>query len=132
MNYGWLTDIHLEFLTDEEEAAFVKDLANQKMVGLFLTGDISTARQIESHLQFFEDFYLLPVYFVLGNHDYYGGEIDSVRSTVKKICKKSCWLHWLPVSGIVPLSKDVCLIGHDGWADGWVIMRAQKSYSMTI
>lgn len=118
MNYGWLTDIHLEFLTNEEAAAFVKDLASKKMDGLFLTGDISTARQIESHLQFFEDFYQLPVYFVLGNHDYYGGKIDSVRNLVKKICKKSRWLHWLLVSGIVPLSKDVCLIGHDGWADG--------------
>jgi len=96
----------------------VKELAAQKFDGLFLTGDISTATQIEAHLQLFEDLYQAPVYFVLGNHDYYGGTIESVRKMVEEICYKSKWLHWLPVSGVVRLNKDTCLIGHDGWADG--------------
>ncbi len=55
---------------------------------------------------------------MLGNHDYYGGSLETVRKMAEKICSKSKWLHWLPVSGIVRLSKDSCLIGHDGWADG--------------
>ncbi|MCK5517576.1 MAG: metallophosphoesterase, partial [Desulfobulbaceae bacterium] len=97
---------------------FVKELASQKLDGLFLTGDISTASKIEAHLQLFEDLYQSPVYFVLGNHDYYGGSIEAVRKMVKKICYKSKWLHWLPMSGVVALGKETCLIGHDGWADG--------------
>ena len=118
MRYAWLTDIHLEFLKDKEAVDFGKELATQNLDGLFLPGDISTASQIRGHLKLFEDFYQGPLYFVLGNHDYYGGEIESVRKTVRKNCNKSKWLHWLPATGIVPLSKDTCLVGHDGWADG--------------
>ncbi len=116
--YAWLTDIHLEFLVDKETATFVKDLAAQELEGLFITGDISTATQIEAHLQLFENLYQSPVYFVLGNHDYYGGSLEIVRKVVEEICSKSKWLHWLPASGVVRLNKDTCLIGHDGWADG--------------
>lgn len=115
---GWLTDIHLEFLTNNEAAAFVRNLALKELDCLFLTGDISTANQIEDHLQLFEELYKAPVYFVLGNHDYYGGDIESVRSIVKKICQRSRWLHWLPTSGVVSLNNYTCLIGHDGWSDG--------------
>lgn len=27
-------------------------------------------------------------------------------------------LHWLPSSGVVPLTDESCLVGHDGWGDG--------------
>jgi hypothetical protein len=27
-------------------------------------------------------------------------------------------LHYLPDSGVVPLTPEACLVGHDGWADG--------------
>lgn len=118
MRYGWLTDIHLEFLDKNEAICFIQKVADQKLDGLLLTGDISTATQLTSHLQLFEELYRAPVYFVLGNHDYYGGSIESVREMVKKTCSESKWLHWLPECGIVQLSKDTCLIGHDGWADG--------------
>ena len=118
IRYAWLTDIHLEFLGNEETAAFMKDLAAQELDGLFITGDISTATQIGVNLQLFEDLYQAPVYFVLGNHDYYGGSIEAVRKMVETICYKSKWLHWLSMSGVVALGKDTCLIGHDGWADG--------------
>ena len=117
-HYAWLTDNHLEFLGSKKTIAFVKELASQKLDGLFITGDISTALQIEAHLQLFEDLYQSPVYFVLGNHDYYGGSLETVRKIVEEICSKSKWLHWLPVSGVVRLNKDTCLIGHGGWADG--------------
>ena len=116
--YAWLTDIHLEFLRSKETVAFVKELAARKLDGLFITGDISTASQIEAHLQLFEDVYQAPVYFVLGNHDYYGGSIETVRKMVEKVCSKSKWLHWLPMCGVEAIGKDTCLIGHDGWADG--------------
>src|SRR3954453_12490824 len=27
-------------------------------------------------------------------------------------------LHWLPLSGVIPLTEEACLVGHDGWGDG--------------
>jgi len=118
MRHAWLTDIHLEFLRDKKAVTFVEELADQGFDGIFLTGDISTAKRLELHLQLFEDIYQAPVYFVLGNHDYYGGSIESVRRMTEELCNRSKWLHWLPTSGVVKISNDICLIGHDSWADG--------------
>ncbi len=118
MLYAWLTDIHLEFLKDSEAIRFVKGLAAREFEGLFLTGDISTASRLEFHLRLFEDLFKKPVYFVLGNHDYYGGAIETVRKAAEALCSRSSWLHWLPAAGVVELSRDTCLVGHGGWADG--------------
>ncbi len=51
MQHAWLTDIHLEFLPDKKAITFVEELAGQGFDGIFLTGDISTAKQLEFHLQ---------------------------------------------------------------------------------
>lgn len=118
MRYAWLTDIHLEFLPDREATSFIQGLASQNLDGLFLTGDISTATKLEFHLHMFESICPFPVYFVLGNHDYYGGAIEIVRNKITCICNESECLHWLPTSGLIELSPDICVIGHDGWADG--------------
>lgn len=118
MPCAWLTDIHLEFLKDSEAIGFVKGLAARRLDGLFLTGDISTASKLEFHLQIFEDIFKRPVYFVLGNHDYYGGAIETVRKTTEELCSRSNWLHWLPAARILQLSPETCVVGHDGWADG--------------
>ncbi|MEA3469693.1 MAG: metallophosphoesterase [Thermodesulfobacteriota bacterium] len=118
MRYGWLTDIHLEFLDQKDIISFIQELADQNLDGLFLTGDISTATQLRAHLQLLEELFQVPIYFVLGNHDYYGGSFEAVRKTVKDTCSSVNWLNWLPESGVVQLRNDTCLIGHDGWADG--------------
>lgn len=60
----------------------------------------------------------LPVYFVLGNHDFYRGGIVRVRAEVRALCNRSTRLHWLPGSGVVALTPETALVGHDGWADG--------------
>ncbi len=63
MRHTWLSDIHLEFLRDKKAFAFVQDLANQGDDGIFLIGDISTAKRLEFHLQLFEEIYQAPVYY---------------------------------------------------------------------
>ena len=59
-----------------------------------------------------------PIYFVSGNHDYYHGSIKAVRQEMADNCKRSDQLNWLPLTGVVKLTDQTCLIGHDGWADG--------------
>jgi hypothetical protein len=59
-----------------------------------------------------------PVYFVLGNHDFYHGSIAEVRETVRDRCSAVPDLHWLSDAGVVPLTHETCLVGHDGWGDG--------------
>ncbi len=118
MRYAWLTDIHFEFLHDQEAIRFVEELATQKLDGLFLTGDISIASRLKFHLKLFENILEKPVYFILGNHDYYGGTIGAVRKSTEELCNRSNWLYWLPAIGVVELSQDSCLVGNGGWADG--------------
>ena len=59
-----------------------------------------------------------PVYFVLGNHDFYRGSIAGVRESVRQLCAVCPNLHYLPDAGVVRLTEETCLIGHDGWGDG--------------
>src|SRR5262249_35964408 len=59
-----------------------------------------------------------PIYFVLGNHDFYGGRIAEVRRRAAELSRASQWLYWLPSAGIVALDADTSLVGHDSWADG--------------
>jgi hypothetical protein len=58
-----------------------------------------------------------PIYFVLGNHDYYHGSIAEVRESVAALCRRDPWLRWLPGCGVVELSNRAALIGHGGWGD---------------
>jgi hypothetical protein len=56
-------------------------------------------------------------YFVLGNHDFYGGRIAEVRQMVAKLADAHARLYYLPVASVMSLTDTVALIGCDGWGD---------------
>ena len=114
----WLTDIHLNFLNQEDIGKFLSNLRSLKPDGIFLTGDIGEAHNALTYLEMLADSISCPIYFVLGNHDFYGSSISDVREFTGKYCQNHTHLNWLPQEGIVELSGHVCLIGHEGWADG--------------
>lgn len=114
---AWLTDLHLNFLSDKQFEAFCVSLASTEADCFALTGDIGEAQSVERYLHLLESSLHRPIYFVLGNHDFYGGSIASVRERVRDLCETSPHLHWMPLENIVPLSKHTCLVGHDGWGD---------------
>ncbi len=60
----------------------------------------------------------MPIYFVLGNHDYYESSIRKVNNDIAKLTTTSEHLCWLSQSGPIELTSDACLIGHEGTADG--------------
>ena len=59
-----------------------------------------------------------PIYFVLGNHDYYRGCINEVRQQMRKLMQAEPLLRWLPECGVTHIGTDTVLVGQDGWADG--------------
>lgn len=118
MRIAWATDIHLEFLTPAGLTRFVVTLAESKAEAFLLGGDINQALGIEKHLRILERALERPIYFVLGNHDYYHGEVARVRERITAITAASPVLRWLPALGPVGLSDECGLVGHDGWADG--------------
>ncbi len=59
-----------------------------------------------------------PVYFVLGNHDFYHSSVLAVRAAIGRFCEGKPNLCYLTQQEQpVELTSGVGLIGHDGWAD---------------
>src|SRR5262249_35847749 len=85
--------------------------------GIFITGDISNAQRLVYHLSVIERVAQRPVYFVLGNHDYYNGEIEPVRKSMRELTNLSQFLKYLPLSPYVALTPSTALVGHDCWYD---------------
>ena len=115
---AWLTDIHLNFVDASAVEAFLRSVAQNKADVFLLGGDIGEAPDVARYLNAIHDVVRRPVYFVLGNHDFYRGSIAGVRSKVRTLISACPNLHYLSDSGVVPLTEKTCLIGHDGWGDG--------------
>jgi Icc protein len=115
---AWLTDIHLNFVRPRVGERFLTSLAETNADGFLIGGDIGEATDVELHLNTLSNVLRRPIYFVLGNHDFYRGSIADVRTTVRNLCSAVPDLHWLVDAGVVPLTDETCLVGHDGWGDG--------------
>ncbi len=115
---AWATDIHLNFLSASGLGIYCETLAKQEADAIVITGDIAEAPTLEPMLSAVAEALRVPIYFVLGNHDYYRSSIARVREVASAISSQSPYLRWLPDAGVVELAEDVALVGVDGWADG--------------
>ncbi|MGE3819666.1 MAG: metallophosphoesterase, partial [Isosphaeraceae bacterium] len=118
MKLAWLTDIHLNFVTSEVIESLCRDVVATRAEAVLLGGDIAEAPDVTSHLETLAARIQRPIYFVLGNHDFYRGGIESVRESIQALVRRHRGLFWLPDRGVVPLTERTALVGHDGWADG--------------
>lgn len=116
MRLAWLTDIHLNFLDDDDRRQFFEKIAHQADA-YAITGDIGESPRIIGYLREMEEILRKPIYFVLGNHDFYRGSIGKTRVEVARYAKQSEHLVYLSATGMVELSSKTAIIGHDGWAD---------------
>ncbi|MDP3267913.1 MAG: hypothetical protein Q8M40_02575 [Legionella sp.] len=82
-----------------------------------ITGDIAEAKDVCEILQEFSTYTNKPIYFVLGNHDYYFGSVNNVREKVRALCAQNKNLIWLGEHKILALADGIVLVGHNGWAD---------------
>jgi predicted phosphohydrolase len=118
MKLGWLSDIHLNFLDKPGVRRFFRQLASCEVDGWLLGGDIGEAKSIAGYLRLFETELPCRTYFVLGNHDFYGGSLDEVQAEMRRLTRQSDRLVWLTESGPQGLDGGVVIVGDDGWADG--------------
>lgn len=118
MNLCWLTDIHLNFLSEKERQFFYKQVADKHSDAVLMTGDIADAPSLSLVLLEMVQEWQKPIYFVLGNHDYYHSEICEVKSEIRELCSRHSLLHWLSAKKMVRLNEYTILLGQDGWADG--------------
>lgn len=118
MQLVWLTDIHLNFLDKQERKLFYASILRKNCDAVFISGDIAEAPCLVEILNEMADHIGRPIYFVLGNHDYYKGQVSEVREKMTYVSQNHEYLFWLPASGIQQLNKNTILLGQDGWADG--------------
>lgn len=116
MRLAWLTDIHLNFLDDSERKEFLESII-EAADAFAITGDIGESPNITGYLKEMEEILRKPIYFVLGNHDFYRGSIAETRDAVARIADQSEFLVYLTATSVVELSPQTALVGHDGWAD---------------
>ncbi len=138
-----ITDIHLDHLEESTKPAYVgreepgswdkmkdfMDFYNNKIREedidfIVLTGDISVSQFLPGHLEFLQKGIKCPIYFILGNHDFYndtkifGGnsmktaEYYSENSVVMYLTQKP----YLEKDYVT--DKKVGFVGVDGWYDG--------------
>ena len=114
---GWITDPHFNFLEPARFDAFVATLASSPIDALLLGGDLAEAPSVVAFLTALDAQLPYPIYFVLGNHDYYGGSIAHTRRDVARWQADSKRTQWLAQTDVVALTQTTGLVGHGGWGD---------------
>jgi len=113
----WATDVHFPFAASQQLDKFFDKARTGN--ALIITGDISGGTDIKQWLERMDEELDIPIYFILGNHDYYNRSIAEVNGIVEKFCKKHSNFRWLTKSpnGFEELDDDVAIVGHEGWYD---------------
>lgn len=111
MNFELISDIHLN-----DDTFIQNDFFESKSDVLVLAGDICEYHQIPKYYEFFETLSKnwKTVLYVLGNHEFYFGQIDKVSNVIKH--------HLKELKNIIILDNEtitinnVCFVGSTLWA----------------
>jgi predicted MPP superfamily phosphohydrolase len=114
----WTTDLHLDAAEKEHLKKFFQEIVAHDPIAILIGGDICNGSRSLVHLKSMAEQLKKPLYFVLGNHDFYYGSISSMRQKAHLLTEQTPHLIYLTESGVIELSPTTALIGHDGWYDG--------------
>lgn len=119
MRLVWTTDPHLNHAEDTAWQTWIESIASHEADGVVITGDISEGDDVIFQLKRLATSIGSPVFFILGNHDFYESSVAKTRMQVMHTAREFENLHYLTDSQIIPLDMDgsVALIGEDGWGD---------------
>ena len=123
MRLAWTSDLHFVFLAptspdqSTELISWFTALARTVRCAA-ISGDISEAPRLRQHLAVLETHVQRPIYFVLGNHDFYRGSFAGVLPSVRELAARSTHLRCLEFLDFVALTPTTALVGHGCWGDG--------------
>lgn len=115
MRIAWATDLHLDAAERPDIDLWCVSVSQSGTTAVLVGGDISEAPELPDWLGFLDAKLRIPIYFVLGNHDYYRSDVAAVEDAVRRL--DGTGLHYLPTVGRVQLSSDISLVGVGGWGD---------------
>lgn len=114
---AWLSDIHLDMVEPSWFDALCTEMRESDAQAVWLTGDIATGNDVCDWLVRIHHQTALPVYFVLGNHDYYDSSFVQVEQMVQNMLLKYDGLVWMDTQGSIVINEKTRLIGVGGWGD---------------
>lgn len=112
---AWVTDPHLNFVPEATVKTFASFLRDEADAILF-TGDIAEADSLIKNLKLVEEGFGKPIYFVLGNHDYYRSSVELTKKAMRKLADESEHLVYLDGKA-VPVGDGTVLVGCDSFYD---------------
>ncbi len=116
MKLAWATDTHLDMVDDAFVVGEVMR-ANVACDALLITGDVAASPSLVSSLRDIRRGIAVPVYFILGNHDYWYGGFVETHARARLATAEIPGVTWLREAGVVQLSERVALVGTDGFYD---------------
>jgi len=114
---AWATDLHLDWADAVARQKFYDAVLAASPDAVVLSGDIAEGANTPLYLMEMAREFQRPIYFVLGNHDFYGSSIVQMRTKITRLADESPHLHYLTACGIVALAQRTAMVGHDGWGD---------------
>ena len=88
MRLAWLTDLHLNFVARRTLKRFIEEVAALKPDAVLLGGDVGEAGTVAGFLETLARAWQVPIYFVLGNHDFYHGSIRQVHADIAALTRR--------------------------------------------
>ena len=105
MRLAWLTDLHLNLVDRDRVDGLCRIVRDGGADAVLISGDIAEAPGVEAYLALLGRLIDRPIYFVLGNHDFYRGGIGEVRARVAAFCARSPRIHWLNAEAVIELFR---------------------------
>lgn len=98
---------------------FIDKFMEKPSDAMIITGDIAEGDSFHEYLALMAEAYKKPIYYVLGNHDYYKRSFAEVKEQVKLLDSSAKYknLFCMDNNGIVKLTDKTCLVGYGGWYD---------------
>lgn len=110
----WLTDLHFNFIPSFKSEDFLYLLQHKKPEGIIISGDIAANNRTFYYLNLIKSYVNAPIYFVLGNHDFYGSSFEDMKKNASNLGEG---FHYLTNEDVLELNPMVGLVGDDGWYD---------------
>lgn len=112
---AWITDPHFDQCDITMIQDLIKEIKKNDCDAVLITGDISEKGTTGIYLQFLQRGLNKPVWFVLGNHDWYNISRERGTELLKTYLTNDLVL--LDNVSEIKINKETCIVGAENWWD---------------
>ncbi|MEM0925183.1 MAG: metallophosphoesterase family protein, partial [Planctomycetota bacterium] len=111
MRLAWTSDLHLNHAALPAWESWIDSLLQARPDAILICGDISEAEDVEFQLRRMAEELKLPLFFVLGNHDFYASSIATTRQTISALARDLPSLVYLTDQQPISIGEQCYLVG---------------------